>query len=214
MSRTMTAVAASTLVLFAAAGVAGAQQRVAEQTTRVSDAAEQKAAQVAIDAQSPAQGTIAAPTKPQKDDPGGGGQGRQALANAAMPDLLLVDAFQLANATIPWGTAATVSAADASSSKDGVCSFRYKYLTANQGGVAAGASANRIRRDIQNGPVLASNPLPALAPAATSVSDGHLSLKPGTWMLYVHADDPQAVAESNETNNLRRVKVTVEGKCG
>lgn len=208
MSRTTTALAAS-LVLFATAGLAGAQQRVPNKTT-----AEQSAAQPASADQLPAQETITAPSRPQRDDPGGGGQGRQTLGIVGMSDLLLVDNFQLATATIPWGTSATVPASAASSTKPGLCGFRYKYVTRNQGTAASGATANRIHRDTQNGQVLASNVLPALAPSTTAVSDGHLWLKPGTWMLYVHADAPQTVAESDEANNLRRVKVTIEGKCG
>lgn len=211
MSRTITAIAASAFVFFATAGLAGAQERVVGKTPV---AAEQSTDQSTADGPSPAQGTIAAPVRPQQGDPGGGGQGRQTLAVVAVPDLLLVDAFQLATKTIPWGTSAIVPASAASSSQRGACGFRYKYVTRNQGGAASGATTNRIHRDAQNGPVLASNVLPALAPAATAVSDGHLWLKPGTWMLYVHADDPKAVAESDEANNLRRVKVTVEGKCG
>lgn len=148
-------------------------------------------------------------------DPGGPGQGRDAQqAKFALPDLALIGAFQLGGATIPWGTSAAVSADDAAFKKMGACGFRYLYRTRNQGPIGAAATSNRILRDTQNGPVLATKALPALAAGAVAVSDGHVSLKSGTWMLYVHADAPAGVAESDEANNLRRVRVTVEGDCG
>jgi hypothetical protein len=216
MTSTKNAIATGTLLLCAMAGAAGAQTRAVEPaaTQPASPAAKAQTAQSSAPDPSSAAQKIAAPQQPQRNDPGGGGQGRQTLANVVLSDLLLVDAFQLASATIPWGTSAIVSSADASSTKSGLCGFRYKYVTRNQGSAAAIATTNRIRRDTQNGQIVASNALPALAPNATAVSDGHLWLPPGTWMLYVHADEPQAVAESDEANNLRRVKVTVEGKCG
>lgn len=216
MSSIKNAIATGTLFLFALAGAAGAQSRTAAESTAAQPASSAAKAQTAQSSAPSATQEIAAPVQPQRrgSDPGGGGQGRQTLANIALADLALVNAFQLASATIAWGTSATVSSSDASSTKGGLCGFRYKYVTRNQGSAASIATTNRIRRDTQNGPIVASNALAALAPNATAVSDGHLWLQPGTWMLYVHADETQTVAESDEANNLRRVKVTVEGKCG
>lgn len=154
------------------------------------------------------------PDPPTDEDPGGPGQGRQVLSlPGGQPDLALVGGFQFGNTTIPWGTSATVAATEAVFTRRGRCGFRYKYATRNQGAVGAAASGNRIHRDLPAGPVLAGDARPALAPAADAVSSGHLLLAPGTWMLYVHADDPSAVVESDENNNLRRVRVTVDGTC-
>ncbi len=164
----------------------------------------------------PAQGTIAAPKPgPQQDgDPGGPGQGRQAqFAPVGAVDLLLVDAFQLGNSAIPWGTAATVPASDAVQFKRGRCVFRYKFTTRNDGAAGAGAFTNRIHRDAVAGPVLATDPVTGLMAGAMVNSDGHLLLAPGTAMLYVAVDDGATVAETNEANNLRRVRVTVKGDC-
>jgi len=172
-------------------------------------------------ARKPAAGTQAsqelkADILPKKGDrdPGGPGMGGGAAAfAAAIPDLALIGSFRLGTVVIPWGTSATVSADDAAFKKLGLCSFRYLYRTRNQGTGGAAATSNRIMRDHQAGPVLATKALPALAPGAVAGSDGHVSLKPGTWMLYVHADAPLTVAESDEANNLRRVRVTVKGDC-
>lgn len=163
-------------------------------------------------------GSVVARPRPQHGDrdPGGPGQGgdKPALGRPVFPDLALVDGLQLGSQQIPWGSSATLSADDAAFRRLGACGFRYLYRTRNQGSAGAAATSNRILRDAQDGPVLATKALPALAVDAVGVSDGHVSLEPGTWMLYVHADAPDAVAESAEDNNLRRVRVTVEGDCG
>lgn len=198
--------AAAALCLAVPAG--HAQTRVAQP---VQGSAEQPAA--GADASQELKADI--PPKKGDRDPGGPGMGGGAAAfAAATPDLALTGSFRLGTVVIPWGTSATVSADDAAFNKLGLCSFRYLYRTRNQGTGGAAATSNRIMRDHQAGPVLATKALPALAPGAVAGSDGHVSLKPGTWMLYVHADAPLTVAESDEANNLRRIRVTVKGDCG
>lgn len=155
---------------------------------------------------------IALKPNPQADrDPGGP---IQLKAVAGRADLALVGEFRLGDQSIPWGTEATVSASSAAFQRMGRCGFRYLYRTRNEGALASGATANRILRDAQDGDVLATKALPALVADGIGTSDGHVALAPGTWMLYVHADAPNNVVESDETNNLRRVRVTVEGRCG
>lgn len=157
-------------------------------------------------------GQVGLKPNPQADRDQGGPIQLQAAVGPA--DLALVANFRLGDQSIPWGTEATVSAASAAFRRLGRCGFRYLYRTRNDGQLASGATANRIMRDTQDGDVLATKALPALAAGEAGLSDGHLSLAPGTWMLYVHADAPGNVAESDEANNLRRVRVTVEGNCG
>src|SRR5690606_37188691 len=149
---------------------------------------------------------------PQADrDPGGPIQMKAVIKPA---DLALVGEFRLGDQSIPWGTSATVSASSAAFRRVGRCGFRYLYRTANEGALGSVATANRTLRDAQDGDVLATKALPALAAKEIGASDGHVSLAPVTWMLYVHADAPGNVVESNESNNLRRVPVTVDGSCG
>jgi hypothetical protein len=156
-------------------------------------------------------GQVGLKPNPQAErDPGGPIQAQF----VAPVDLVLIEDFRLGDQSIPWGTEATVSASSAAFRRLGRCGFRYLYRTRNDGQLASGATANRVMRDAQDGDVLATKALPALASGAVGTSDGHLSLAPGTWMLYVHADAPGNVAESDEANNLRRVRVNVEGNCG
>lgn len=168
-------------------------------------------------AQPAATGTLTGPDDPNptRPDPDVG----EAKQRAPLPpprlkiDLLLVGSFTLGGTSIPWGNIAAIEDTAAMSQSNGRCVFAYRYATRNQGVMASVATQNRIRLDLQNGPLLASSPLPALAPGVSGGSSGKLVLSPGESMLYVHADGAALNAESDEANNLRRVRVTVKGDC-
>lgn len=128
-------------------------------------------------------------------------------------DLALVGSFTLGGTQIPWGNIVTIADDTALSQSNGRCVFAFRYATRNQGGLASVATKNRIMLGTQNGPILASSSLPALAAGASGAVGGKLVLNPGESMIYVHADSSALNAESDEANNLRRVKVTVKGDC-
>lgn len=132
---------------------------------------------------------------------------------AAVADLLPLNGLRVATSFVPWGQTATISTDAASSKQAGRCFFRYRYDTENQGQVAAGAATNRIHLDAANGPSLADDALPGLGAGQQQTASGLLPLKEGLWTLYVHVDDGLVVAEGDEQNNLRRVRVRVEGSC-
>lgn len=160
-------------------------------------------------------GSIGTINPPQKGGPGTGdpGQGRDGQSQAVALDLALVEAFRVGPTLMEWGTGGEVPASSAAFRRHGTCGFRFLYRTGNEGAAGTQQTVNRIHRDTQTGAVLASGTLPTLEAGAVGTSDGHISLKPGTWMLYVHADAPNLVPEANEANNLRRVRVTVTGSC-
>lgn len=132
---------------------------------------------------------------------------------AAAADLLPVQGLRLATKLIPWGQTATISTDEASAKKNGRCEFRYRYETTNDGQAAAGPGSNHVLLNAATGPALAKDALPALAVATQHTASGLLQLKPGTWTLYVQVDALKQVAESDEQNNLRRVRVQVDGSC-
>lgn len=137
-----------------------------------------------------------------------------ATATITLPDLIPVNnGLQLGSKVIPWGQTATISTDEASSKQGGRCEFRYKYGTTNAGQAGAGPAANLILLNAVNGPVLANAPLPALAVAAQHTSSGTVQLVPGTWTLYVHVDGQTQVIETDDKNNVQRVRVQVDGKC-
>lgn len=151
------------------------------------------------------------PNGPTRPDPDGGDVVK--LKAVVMRDLALEPGFTLSGSQIAWGNTAIIQAGTAVEKKAGKCSFRYVYGTRNHGPVASLPTENRIRFQTMDGAVLSSRPLPALTQHAAANSSGHVWLAPGTWMLYVHADATAVNAESDESNNLRRVKVTVKGSC-
>lgn len=151
------------------------------------------------------------PNGPTRPDPDGGDVVQ--LKAVVHRDLALEPGFTLSGSQIAWGNTAIIQSATAVEKKNGKCSFRYAYRTRNHGPVASLPTENRIRFQTMDGAVLSSRPLPALGHHAVANSSGHVLLAPGTWMLYVHADATAVNAESDESNNLRRVKVTVKGSC-
>ncbi|NZA25768.1 hypothetical protein H0E84_05175 [Luteimonas sp. SJ-92] len=236
MSRQFSGLAAAlapiTLAL-AIPGAAAAQQRVsaaepAEATPRPGRADDRALRAVAVPPQQadddggPGQGRQAQDDddggpgqgRQTQDDDGGPGQGRQIMQARVLPDLSLVGAFTIGTGPVGWGTSTQLPASAAVRQQDGRCVFRYAYPTRNQGPGASAAAVNRIFLDAPDGPQLAEDPLPALAAGVASTVSGHILLAPGTWTLYVHADAAQQVMETDEQNNLRRVRVTVEGDCG
>lgn len=153
------------------------------------------------------------PNGPTRPDPDGGDSAEPLQVVMAHRDLALDPGFVLGGTQIGWGNTAIVQAATAAEKKNGKCSFRYVYSTRNLGTAASLPTDNRILFGATNGAVLSSRPLAALGAQASANSSGHVSLAPGTWMLYVHADATAKNAETDETNNLRRVRVTVKGSC-
>ncbi len=148
---------------------------------------------------------------PTRPDPDGGDA--KVMQLVVLRDLALQPGFSLGGIQIAWGNTAVIPAAAASSTQNGKCSFRYVYATRNLGPAASVPTDNRILFQTRDGAVLSSRPLAALASGAAANSSGHVLLAPGTWMLYVHADATATNVESDEANNLRRVKVTVTGIC-
>lgn len=207
MSRIRTARCLAAIVVVTAASVCAQTPTAARKQTSTAQAQAQPAAT----------GTLTGPDDPTptRPDPDVG----EAKQRAPLPpprlkiDLLLVGSFTLGGTSIPWGHSAAIEDTAAVSQSNGRCVFAYRYATRNQGVMASVATQNRIRLDLQNGPLLASSPLPALAPGASGGSSGKLVLSPGESMLYVHADGGALNAESDEANNLRRVRVTVKGDC-
>jgi hypothetical protein len=164
-----------------------------------------------------ATGTLRAPVdddpEPTRPDPDVGEVDQAQKPMRSRVDLALIGTFSLGGVQIPWGTIASIEDTAASTQSNVNFVFEYRYATRNQGALASVPTQNRIALGAQAGPIIASSPLPALAAGAVGGSGGKLVLAPGESMLYVHADGAATNVESDETNNLRRVRVTVKGDC-
>lgn len=143
---------------------------------------------------------------PQVERPGSSGPGQG--------ELEMEQELQLAGIRIPWGGDADVPADRARSKRDERCVFRYRYVTRNTDRVSSRPTSSRIMLGARDGAVLHSTRLPSIASGGSAASSGEIALAPGRWVLYVQIDAANRMIERDETNNLRRVGVTVHGDCG
>ncbi len=146
------------------------------------------------------------PPDPQIERPGSSGPGQG--------ELEMEQELQLAGIRIPWGGDADVPADRADDRRDGLCVFRYRHVTRNTDRTASRPTSTRITLNAQKGVVLHSARLPSIASGGSAASSGEVALAPGRWMLYVQTDAADRMTERDESNNLRRVGVTVRGDCG
>jgi hypothetical protein len=130
---------------------------------------------------------------------------------ALQPDLTSQHGIDVGGRFCPWGGTISLSAARAISKAGGACVFRYDYDAENLGTAPGGPFASRLH---DGAALLAETKNLSLAAGATRHVGGHLRLKPGAHLVSVFLDEAQQVAESNETNNRRRVRVIVKGDCG
>jgi hypothetical protein len=143
---------------------------------------------------------------PQVERPGSSGPGQG--------ELEMEKELQLAGISVPWGGDADVPSDRADGTRDGLCLFRYRFVTRNTDRNTSRATTNRITLSAANGTVLHNANLPPIASGGSAVSSGQIALAPGHWVLYVQTDVTGRMIERDETNNLRRVGVTVRGDCG
>ena len=143
---------------------------------------------------------------PQVERPGSSGPGQG--------ELEMERELQLAGIRIPWGEDVDVPADRADGTTDGRCVFGYRYVIRNTDRHASRATSNRITLSARDGALLHSTRLPSIVSGGSAVSSGQIALAPGRWVLYVQTDAGGRMTERDESNNLRRVGVTVSGDCG
>ena len=89
---------------------------------------------------------LLSPPDPQIERPGSSGPGQG--------ELEMEQELQLAGILIPWGGDADLPAERADAKRDGLCVFRYRYVTRNTDRTASHPTSTRITRDARNGAVL------------------------------------------------------------
>ncbi len=162
---------------------------------------------VAQAAQPPVGGKdIASKPDPQIERPGSTGPGQG--------ELEMEKEFELAGISIPWGESGTVPSTRAEGTRDGLCRFPYRFAIRNTDHSASLATTSMITLAAVDGVVLHSAYLPVIAGGGRTVSNGTILLAPGRWVLYVKIDAAGRINELDESNNLRRVGITVLGDCG
>jgi hypothetical protein len=111
-----------------------------------------------------------------------------------------------------WGQSVSVSEADARRAASGVCDVTLKHDAVNAGPAASGPFARRWVNS--RNPVPFTNTYPAIPAGGTEPRTDTLSLKPGANELTLTLDYMDQVKESNETNNVYRMTISVSGSCG
>jgi CARDB protein len=108
---------------------------------------------------------------------------------------------------VPWGGSIVLTSSDALPVSAKRCAFNVTYDMENIGtGPTSPIFLNRLRF---GSAVVAINSSLSLAAGGTRDITTQPSLNPGTQILSLSLDDDHVVHESNESNNLRRVKVRV-----
>ena len=129
-----------------------------------------------------------------------------------LPDITSHQGPRIGNKNVAWGGSVTLGKMNASSvSQNGDCVFEFIYQISNDGKVATSpVFVNRLR----NGRVLAAvNSNLQLKAGETQTLQTEPTLLAGVHVLSVSLDDGRVVPESNEKNNLFRVRVNVDKTC-
>lgn len=125
----------------------------------------------------------------------------------ALPDINAPNGIKIAGHSAPWGGLITLAASDAFLVSGGTCAFNISYDLKNSGmAPTAPPFKNRLRRDstvvsIQSNLSLAAGETRTIATQAYLTSGDHI--------LGLFMDNDFVVAESNEGNNVRRIKIKV-----
>lgn len=134
----------------------------------------------------------------------------QPADNTDLPDLTATGGVKVGGTFIPWGGAATLSAADALTSGPQGCTFRLAFDVANTGSAPAPAHTARVQRGARTLLVLQTPPLRAERKRALG---GQILLPAGQSTLRLRIDDTRLIRETSETNNLASVRITAPALC-
>lgn len=133
------------------------------------------------------------------------------VAGAGLPDITSDPAVTVGTQAAQWGGIVAVNAAEARRMHDGVCDFIIRHTAHNNGASATGPFGRRWTNS--NVPGNWDMSYPSIPANGTLERVDTLPLKPGRNVLYLTLDSDNAVAETNENNNLFRVAVDVSGAC-
>lgn len=130
-----------------------------------------------------------------------------AFSPFAMADINAPNGITIAGHSAAWGGMITLSASDAFLVSGGTCAFNISYDLKNSGlAPTAPPFKNRLRR---NSTVVSIQSNLSLAIGETKKIATQAYLTSGNHILGLFMDNDFAVAESNESNNVRRIKIKV-----
>lgn len=140
--------------------------------------------------------------------------GRASLAAPSLPDITSQHGITIGGAVggggghfSPWGGTITLTAADAIVVGAGRCAFNVSYDMRNLGTTPTSPPFKNTLRLAGAG--VSTQSALSLAGGATQQIDTQAYLDAGAHVLSLNLDSDNVVAESNEANNMREVKVRV-----
>ncbi len=116
----------------------------------------------------------------------------------------------------PWGSTLALTAAEATSSANGYCTFSNVYYdVSNLGYASTGPFSDRFRSG-RSGTVIVGTQtgLTLRAGEKRRIRSQELHLLPGRNVISLSLDNGNTVKESSERNNRFRIVVNVRGACG
>lgn len=130
------------------------------------------------------------------------------------PDITSHKGVRIGGKFVPWGGSVTLGRSNAkriNKQDTNMCVFDLYYPMVNQGQAQTQPKfVNRLREGTR---VVAVQPELHLNAGQTKTIRTEPSLMLGTHVLSLSLDDGHAVAESNEGNNMFRIRVTVDRSC-
>ncbi len=111
---------------------------------------------------------------------------------------------------VPWGGSVVLDERDALVRASGRCAFNVNYDMQNDGDTATAPFKNVLQ--VHDTPVAINSALTLGAGQSKQISTQPY-FTPGTFVLALKLDADNALAESNELNNMVSVTVTLNGKC-
>lgn len=135
-----------------------------------------------------------------------------APAPVAKPDLVAGKSVTVGGKTGAWGGTIALRTADTFLQSNGKCAVNVSYDVANNGN--ANTAATFIDRIYDNGTLISQQSGLSVDAGKSKTIYTQAYLVPGVNQLRFVLDAENAVAESNEANNVAEVKVTLDSSCG
>lgn len=112
---------------------------------------------------------------------------------------------------VPWGGSVVLGERDAFLQSNGKCAFNATYDMVNLGNAATAPFKNYL---LAKGATVAINSGLTLEAGQTKKISTQPYLSPGSYDFQLKLDAENNVSESNESNNLLNIHVTLSGTCG
>lgn len=204
------------LVLLAAVTAASAQPTLAPVSAPTPSAQPVVTTPGATNCPKPPGGTVNYSNCTDPDGPGQGELHLKAVLKHLQPDLLLLPELSLGTRSGQWGDRLQIPVV---APANGICQLSLRLGVINGGQRNSGAARHVVRqlpmlqREGDSGRIVGELQQPPLAPGEHRIFEVPARLSGGLSWLEVRLDVDDAVNESIEANNVRRVQIELDPAC-